>query len=74
MLTRLFAQVFLQLRQPPPAQADAWASQVVERGGKFYWYAAVEHRTVPGRASRVATSDIDPTVFLDGGGQLANVA
>jgi hypothetical protein len=25
------------------AKADAWASQVIERNGKFYWYVAVEH-------------------------------
>jgi beta-xylosidase len=28
----------------------AWASQVIERDGKFYWYVAVKPRTMPGRA------------------------
>ncbi|HTK19230.1 MAG TPA: family 43 glycosylhydrolase, partial [Mucilaginibacter sp.] len=27
------------------AKDDAWASQVIERNGKFYWYVAVEHAT-----------------------------
>jgi beta-xylosidase len=25
----------------------AWASQVVARNGKFYWYVAVEHKSIP---------------------------
>jgi len=32
------------------ARDDAWASQVIERDGKFYWYVAVEHATIPGKA------------------------
>jgi beta-xylosidase len=39
------------------AKDDAWASQVIERNGKFYWYAAVEHATIPGKAIGVAVSD-----------------
>jgi len=42
------------------AKADAWASQVIERDGKFYWYVAVEHATTPGKAIGVAVSD-NPT-------------
>ncbi|MEP6845147.1 MAG: glycoside hydrolase family 43 protein [Panacibacter sp.] len=39
------------------AKGDAWASQVIERNGKFYWYAAVEHGSVPGKAIAVAVAD-----------------
>ena len=28
------------------AKDDSWASQVIERNGKFYWYVAVEHATI----------------------------
>ncbi len=28
------------------AVGDAWASQVIERNGKYYWYAAVEHQGI----------------------------
>jgi len=35
----------------------AWASQVVARNGKFYWYVAVEHNSIPGRAIGVAVAD-----------------
>jgi beta-xylosidase len=31
------------------AKGDAWASQVIERNGKFYWYVAVEHGTINGQ-------------------------
>ncbi|RAK69294.1 glycoside hydrolase family 43 protein [Hymenobacter edaphi] len=50
------------------AKDDAWASQVVERGGKFYWYAAVEHGTVPGKAIGVAVSDSPTGPFKDARG------
>src|SRR6187402_1516973 len=39
------------------AKADAWASQVIERNGKFYWYVAVEYGNIPGKAIGVAVSD-----------------
>lgn len=39
------------------AKADAWASQTIERDGKFYWYVSVEHATVPGKAIGVAVAD-----------------
>lgn len=40
------------------AKGDAWASQVIERDGKFYWYVAVEHNaTHPGKAIGVAVAD-----------------
>jgi beta-xylosidase len=39
------------------AKDDAWASQVTERNGKFYWYVAVEHATIRGKAIGVAVAD-----------------
>jgi len=39
------------------AKADAWASQVIERDGKFYWYVAVEHGSIKGKAIGVAVAD-----------------
>ncbi|MVN76011.1 family 43 glycosylhydrolase [Hymenobacter sp. HMF4947] len=42
------------------AKDDAWASQVIERNGKYYWYAAVTHGTIHGKAIGVAVAD-NPT-------------
>ncbi|GAO43867.1 glycoside hydrolase family 43 protein [Flavihumibacter petaseus] len=39
------------------AKGDAWASQVINRNGKYYWYVAVEHGAIPGKAIGVAVSD-----------------
>ncbi|MDB5144610.1 MAG: glycoside hydrolase [Mucilaginibacter sp.] len=50
------------------AKADAWASQVIERNGKFYWYVAVEHGTIPGKAIGVAVSDSPTGPFKDARG------
>jgi beta-xylosidase len=50
------------------AKADAWASQVIERNGKFYWYAAVEHTTIPGKAIGVAVADNPAGPFKDAHG------
>jgi beta-xylosidase len=50
------------------AKADAWASQVIERNGKFYWYVAVEHGTIPGKAIGVAVSDSPAGPFKDARG------
>ena len=50
------------------ARADAWASQVIERNGKFYWYAAVDHRTVPGKAIGVAVASSPTGPFVDARG------
>lgn len=45
---------------------DAWASQCVERDGKFYFYAAVQHNnTHPGKAIGVAVSDSPTGPFVD---------
>ncbi len=50
------------------AKGDAWASQVIERNGNFYWYAAVEHRSIPGKAIGVAVSDNPEGPFKDARG------
>jgi hypothetical protein len=47
---------------------DAWASQVVERNGKFYWYVAVKHASIPGRAIGVAVADRPEGPFHDARG------
>jgi beta-xylosidase len=50
------------------AKGDAWASQVIERNGKFYWYAAVEHATIHGKAIAVAVADRPTGPFTDARG------
>jgi len=50
------------------AKDDAWASQVIERNGKFYWYVAVEHATIPGKSIGVAVSDSPTGPFTDARG------
>lgn len=48
------------------AKGDAWASQVIERKGKFYWYVAVRHDdTKPGFAIGVAVGDTPLGPFKD---------
>jgi beta-xylosidase len=47
------------------AKDDAWASQVIERNGKFYWYVAIEHATVHGKAIGVAVADSPTGPFRD---------
>lgn len=47
------------------AKADAWAAQVIERDGKFYWYITVEHGTINGKAIGVAVSDSPTGPFKD---------
>jgi beta-xylosidase len=50
------------------SKGDAWASQVIERNGKFYWYVAVNHSTIPGMAIGVAISDSPVGPFKDAKG------
>ncbi len=50
------------------AKADAWAAQVIERNGKFYWYVSVEHDSVPGKAIGVAVADNPIGPFKDARG------
>ena len=47
------------------ASGDAWAAQVIERNGKFYWYVTVEHGTIPGKSIGVAVSDSPTGPFKD---------
>jgi beta-xylosidase len=47
------------------AKGDAWASQVIHRNGRFYWYVAVEHGAVPGKAIGIAVSDKPTGPFKD---------
>lgn len=50
------------------AKADAWASQVIKRGNKYYWYVAVEHGTIHGKAIGVAVADSPTGPFKDARG------
>lgn len=47
------------------AARDAWASQAIERDGKFYFYATVRHATVPGFSIGVAVADRPEGPFRD---------
>jgi hypothetical protein len=47
------------------AKGDAYASQVIERNGKFYWYVAVSHGSIPGKAIGVAMADKPEGPFTD---------
>lgn len=47
------------------AKSDAWAAQVIERNGKFYWYVTVEHGEIAGKAIGVAVSDSPTGPFKD---------
>lgn len=47
------------------ASGDAWASQVIERNGKFYWYICAEHKTIKGKAIGVAVADSPLGPFKD---------
>lgn len=47
------------------ASGDAYASQVIERNGKFYWYVAVSHGTIAGKAIGVAIASSPEGPFKD---------
>jgi beta-xylosidase len=47
------------------ASGDAYASKVISRNGKFYWYAAVTHATIKGKAIAVAVADHPAGPFQD---------
>jgi beta-xylosidase len=34
------------------ARGDAWAAEVIEKDGKFYWYVTVHHKDVDGKAGK----------------------
>jgi len=51
------------------ATGAAWASQVIERDGRYFWYAAVQHdETHHGKAIGVAVSDSPTGPFVDARG------
>lgn len=51
------------------AMKDAWAAQVIEKKGRFWLYAAVEHdATRPGKAIGVAVADRPEGPFVDAKG------
>jgi len=50
------------------AKGEAWASQVIERDGKFYWYVTVEHATKKGKSIGVAVADSPLGPFKDARG------
>lgn len=51
------------------AKDDAWASQVIERNEKFYWYVAITHdSTHKGKAIGVARADNPLGPFIDARG------
>lgn len=39
------------------AAGDAWAAEVIEKEGKFYWFVTVSHKDVHGKAIGVAVAD-----------------
>ncbi|MEO3755418.1 glycoside hydrolase family 43 protein [Streptomyces sp. B6B3] len=47
------------------ASANAWAGQVIERGGKFYWYVPVTNRATGRMAIGVAVADSPTGPFRD---------
>src|SRR5680860_1067242 len=47
------------------AKGDAWAAQVIERSGKFYWYVTVTHDSIHGKAIGIAVSDSPTGPFKD---------
>jgi len=50
------------------AKGRAWASDIAKRNGKYYFYATVEHASVPGFAIGVAVSDSPTGPFVDARG------
>lgn len=50
------------------AKGRAWASDIVKRNGKYWFYSTVEHATVPGFAVGVAVSDSPTGPFVDARG------
>ena len=50
------------------AKGEAWAGQVIERNGKFYWYVTVEHKDIPGKSIGVAVADSPVGPFKDARG------
>ena len=64
-LSKIKAEAVKQLCK---GKGEAWASQVIEHNGKFYWYVTVEHATIPGKSIGVAVSDSPIGPFKDARG------
>ncbi|UKM66507.1 glycoside hydrolase family 43 protein [Flavobacteriaceae bacterium GSB9] len=47
------------------ASGSAWASEVIEKNGEFYWFVTVEHGSIHGKAIGVAVSDNPTGPFVD---------
>ncbi len=47
------------------AKGDAYASKVIQKGNLFYWYVAVSHGSLPGKAIGVAVSTSPAGQFYD---------
>jgi len=47
------------------AAHSAWAGQVIEKDGKFYWYVTVEHGSIHGKSIGVAVADSPVGPFKD---------
>ncbi|HVG40712.1 MAG TPA: glycoside hydrolase family 43 protein, partial [Chitinophagaceae bacterium] len=65
MVTWKEHEVPLSVKDFAWAKSDAWASQVIERNGKFYWFATVEHGTIKGKSIGVAVADKPTGPFKD---------
>jgi beta-xylosidase len=50
------------------AQGDAWASEAIEKNGKFYWYVTVTHKTIHGKSIGVLISDSPTGPYKDARG------
>src|SRR5688572_6723014 len=50
------------------ASGDAYASKVIHHNNKFYWYVAVTHRSIPGKAIGIAVADSPIGPFKDARG------
>lgn len=47
---------------------DAWAAEVIERNGKFWWYVTASHKDIHGKAIGVLVSDSPTGPFKDAKG------
>jgi arabinoxylan arabinofuranohydrolase len=50
------------------AGRDAWAGDIAKRDGKYYFYATVDHKSIPGKAIGVAVSNSPTGPFVDARG------
>jgi hypothetical protein len=50
------------------AGRDAWAGDIARRDGKYYFYATVDHKTIPGKAIGVAVASSPTGPFVDARG------